>query len=256
MAWYPAEYVERIALIKRLQEERFMPLRVIRDLVAGDPERARRMIELEDRILEQAALAGETSRVSRARVRETYDVPANVLERLEGDRGAHPEHPRLRPRRRGDHRGDLPLSRRRLRAVARVHRLRHAPLPDRAGAAGGGGGAGAARAAAGTGRGRPRGGDHRLRRRAAARPDRRHALQAAAGGAPPPARRERPSSRSPARSTRIAMSSRPAAGTGGIASCSIAATSSPALPAGSEPSSAASASPSGTSGLRSTSPSV
>ena len=41
------------------------------------------MIELEDRILEQAALAGETRRVSRARVRETYDVPANVLERLE-----------------------------------------------------------------------------------------------------------------------------------------------------------------------------
>jgi DNA-binding transcriptional MerR regulator len=82
MAWYPADYVERIALIKRLQEERFMPLRVIRELLSGDPERARRMIELEDRILEQAALAGETTRVSRARVRETYDVPANVLERL------------------------------------------------------------------------------------------------------------------------------------------------------------------------------
>src|SRR5579872_6707025 len=29
MAYYPPEYVERIALIKRLQEERFMPLRVI-----------------------------------------------------------------------------------------------------------------------------------------------------------------------------------------------------------------------------------
>ncbi|HSO97836.1 MAG TPA: MerR family transcriptional regulator [Solirubrobacteraceae bacterium] len=82
MAWYPADYVERITLIKRLQEERFMPLRVIRELVSEDPERARRMIELEDRILEQAALAGETSRTSRARVRETYDVPANVLERL------------------------------------------------------------------------------------------------------------------------------------------------------------------------------
>ena len=29
MAYYPPEYVERIELIKRLQEERFMPLRVI-----------------------------------------------------------------------------------------------------------------------------------------------------------------------------------------------------------------------------------
>jgi hypothetical protein len=27
MAWYPPEYVERIRLIKRLQEERFLPLR-------------------------------------------------------------------------------------------------------------------------------------------------------------------------------------------------------------------------------------
>src|SRR5205085_8888114 len=29
MAYYPSDYVERIVLIKRLQEERFMPLRVI-----------------------------------------------------------------------------------------------------------------------------------------------------------------------------------------------------------------------------------
>ena len=31
MAYYPPEYVERIRLIKRLQEDRFMPLRVIGD---------------------------------------------------------------------------------------------------------------------------------------------------------------------------------------------------------------------------------
>ena len=31
MAYYPPEYVERIRLIKRLQEDRFMPLRVIKD---------------------------------------------------------------------------------------------------------------------------------------------------------------------------------------------------------------------------------
>jgi DNA-binding transcriptional MerR regulator len=83
MAYYPEEFIERIGLIKRLQEERFMPLRVIRELMAEDPERAGRMIELEDRILERAIEAGESARVSRARVRETYDLPRNVLDRLE-----------------------------------------------------------------------------------------------------------------------------------------------------------------------------
>jgi DNA-binding transcriptional MerR regulator len=83
MAYYPPGYVERIQLIKRLQEERFMPLRVIREVIASDPERAARMIELEDRILERAIEASETGRVSRARVRKTYSVPQNVLARLE-----------------------------------------------------------------------------------------------------------------------------------------------------------------------------
>ena len=83
MAYYPPDFVERIQLIKRLQEERFMPLRVIRELMAEDPERAMRLIELEDRILERAIEARETGRVSRAKVRETYEIPQNVLERLE-----------------------------------------------------------------------------------------------------------------------------------------------------------------------------
>ncbi len=83
MAYYPADYVERIGLIKRLQEERFMPLRVIRQVVAEDPERVARLIELEDRILEHATAEGESGRVSRARVRETFDMPVKVLGRLE-----------------------------------------------------------------------------------------------------------------------------------------------------------------------------
>jgi DNA-binding transcriptional MerR regulator len=83
MAYYPAEFVERVRLIKRLQEERFMPLRVIRELIGSDPQRAARLIELEDRIIELAVAARERGRVSRARVRETYDVPTNVLDRLE-----------------------------------------------------------------------------------------------------------------------------------------------------------------------------
>jgi DNA-binding transcriptional MerR regulator len=83
MAYYPEEFVERIRLIKRLQEERFMPLRVIREVVADDPERAARLIEFEDRILERAIEAGESGRVSRPTVRATYQLPLNVLRRLE-----------------------------------------------------------------------------------------------------------------------------------------------------------------------------
>jgi DNA-binding transcriptional MerR regulator len=83
MAYYPLEFVERVRLIKRLQEDRFMPLRVIRELIGKDPDRAARLIELEDRILERAIEARETGRVSRARIRETYSVPQNVLDRLE-----------------------------------------------------------------------------------------------------------------------------------------------------------------------------
>ena len=83
MAYYPEEFVERLRLIKRLQEERFMPLRVIRELIAEDPERAARMIELEDRIMERVIEARETGRVSRKKVSETYAVPQNVLDRLQ-----------------------------------------------------------------------------------------------------------------------------------------------------------------------------
>jgi DNA-binding transcriptional MerR regulator len=65
MAYYPPEYVERIQLIKRLQEERFMPLRVIKE-----------------RIVEQAVQQGEGERVSIAEARRRYEVPRNVLDRL------------------------------------------------------------------------------------------------------------------------------------------------------------------------------
>lgn len=52
MAWYSPQLVDRIELIKRLQEERFMPLRVIRKVIEGDPERVRALIELDERIHE------------------------------------------------------------------------------------------------------------------------------------------------------------------------------------------------------------
>ena len=65
MAYYPPEYVERIKLIKHLQEDRFMPLRVIKD-----------------QIIERAVAQREGERISAAEVRRRYDVPRNVLDRL------------------------------------------------------------------------------------------------------------------------------------------------------------------------------
>ncbi len=81
MAYYPPEFVERIKLIKQLQEERFMPLKVIKGVLADDPDRARALVELEDRILE-GALAKESSRVSAAEVKRRFDIPKEVLDRL------------------------------------------------------------------------------------------------------------------------------------------------------------------------------
>jgi DNA-binding transcriptional MerR regulator len=52
MAYYQPELADRIELIKRLQEERFMPLRVIREVLEDDPERIRALIELDERIHE------------------------------------------------------------------------------------------------------------------------------------------------------------------------------------------------------------
>lgn len=57
MAYYPPEFVDRIRMIKRLQEERFMPLRVIKDTLLAE-------------------------RTSEADLLERFDLPARALERL------------------------------------------------------------------------------------------------------------------------------------------------------------------------------
>ena len=64
MAYYPPEYVERIRLIKRLQEERFLPLRHIKQVL-------------------DLTQNGHAERVPRADAAERHAVPENVLARLE-----------------------------------------------------------------------------------------------------------------------------------------------------------------------------
>ena len=81
MAYYPPDFVDRIQLIKQLQQERFMPLKAIKRVLDEDPERTRALVELEDRVIERAA-AGEETRVSAAELRRRYDIPKEVLDRL------------------------------------------------------------------------------------------------------------------------------------------------------------------------------
>ena len=64
MAYYPPDYVDRIRTIKRLQEERFMPLRAIKEA------------------LERAAADRDNERVSVAEARRRYAIPQNALDRL------------------------------------------------------------------------------------------------------------------------------------------------------------------------------
>jgi DNA-binding transcriptional MerR regulator len=82
MAYYPPGYVERIQLIKRLQEDRFLPLKVIKSMLEEDPERALALVELEDRIIERTLEHEASPRISPQQIHERYDLPANVLDRL------------------------------------------------------------------------------------------------------------------------------------------------------------------------------
>lgn len=84
MAYYPPEFVERIQLIKRLQEERYMPLRLIRTVLDDDPARAQAIVDTEDRIIERAlARRGVASdRMAVAEARDRYGIPQDALDRL------------------------------------------------------------------------------------------------------------------------------------------------------------------------------
>jgi DNA-binding transcriptional MerR regulator len=61
MAYYPPDFVERVRLIKQLQEERFMPLKVIKSVLD---------------------MAGEEERISAAELHRRYEIPREVVKRL------------------------------------------------------------------------------------------------------------------------------------------------------------------------------
>lgn len=84
MAYYPPEFADRIRLIKQLQEQRFMPLRVIRaalESAGGDVERLRALAQAGDSLVD-LALAPLGERVPKGELLARYAIPERALERL------------------------------------------------------------------------------------------------------------------------------------------------------------------------------
>ncbi len=84
MAYYPPEFVERIRLIKQLQEQRFMPLKVIRGLLDsadGDLDRLHALAQTGD-VLVARALGPEAERTSQEEVLRRFAIPERALSRL------------------------------------------------------------------------------------------------------------------------------------------------------------------------------
>lgn len=84
MAWYSPEYVDRIKLIKRLQEERYLPLDVIKRILENEPDQVEARLELGDALLQrsEAALASGKG-VTRKQVVSKLGLPEDVLDAFE-----------------------------------------------------------------------------------------------------------------------------------------------------------------------------
>jgi DNA-binding transcriptional MerR regulator len=83
MAYYPPQLVERVRLIKRLQEQRFMPLRVIKELLDaanGDLDRLNAFAESGDALLNRAL--GPDERTSAEEILGRFEIPERALRRL------------------------------------------------------------------------------------------------------------------------------------------------------------------------------
>jgi DNA-binding transcriptional MerR regulator len=102
MAYYPPAFVERIRLVRRLQEERFMPLRAIRDVLADGPDRARELVGRRDEIIERALSQQDPALTARDDLVAATGVPESALDKLaelrvmgDGSRGYDPDEVRI-----------------------------------------------------------------------------------------------------------------------------------------------------------------
>ncbi len=86
MAWYGPVHVERLRLIRKLQEERLLPLTTIRALLAGDtealPEAQRNLLAEVSSQLPSSVVATPARGLSVAEALARYDITTVELERM------------------------------------------------------------------------------------------------------------------------------------------------------------------------------
>lgn len=83
MAWYSPDYVERIKLIKRLQEEHYMPLKVIKSALKDEPDQVEARLKLEDTLLARSRQLVEGKSITRKQAVKKFGLPEEVLDGFE-----------------------------------------------------------------------------------------------------------------------------------------------------------------------------
>lgn len=82
-AWYSPEYVDRIKLIKRLQEERYLPLDVIGRILENEPDQVEARLELGDTLLERSTALAKGKGITRKQAISKLGLPEDVLDGFE-----------------------------------------------------------------------------------------------------------------------------------------------------------------------------
>ena len=83
MAWYSPEYVDRIKLIKRLQEERYLPLDVIKRILENEPDQVEARLELGDTLLARSQEIAKGKGITRKQAIAKLGLPEEVLDGFE-----------------------------------------------------------------------------------------------------------------------------------------------------------------------------
>jgi DNA-binding transcriptional MerR regulator len=83
MAWYTPDYIERIKLIKRLQEERYLPLKVIKRILKNEPDQVEARLQLEDTLLARSQEMVSGRGITRKQAVTKLGLPEDVLDGFE-----------------------------------------------------------------------------------------------------------------------------------------------------------------------------
>ena len=86
VAWYDAAFVERIRLVKELQQKRFLPLRVIKAIVDGDtalaPAEVQTLVDLDRHLFRAAGIDRRRPPVKLSEVADRTGVPPADIRQL------------------------------------------------------------------------------------------------------------------------------------------------------------------------------